>query len=261
MGHLRLGRLPKTRRWVAVMQLLEAAPSDTVGVARAVVRAGDHRLSDLAHDPSLAYCFWLLTRVTWASRSADFAASLRGLGVKIDGDASALMLITQLNENVRVELAQHTDSGPFGELASLAFRRTLQDTVGLQGAGLFGSTAEDVAAVFRMYSTRTQFGLLAKRFFGDFFARTLRYFVDKELSNYVGAQHHIENINQAQEFQRALDLYARQSARIMEDFASGWYSKHNWQAKGEVSAKEAEGFVAIALRKLRMELTSEAPQV
>ena len=32
MGHIRLGRLPKTRRWVQVIDLLDASPEDTPGL-------------------------------------------------------------------------------------------------------------------------------------------------------------------------------------------------------------------------------------
>jgi hypothetical protein len=56
------------------------------------------------------------------------------------------------------------------------------------------------------------------------------------------------------EFTQALDTFARQSARIIEDFAAGWYSKHNWEAKGEITEEDAQKFVAVALRKLRMEV-------
>jgi hypothetical protein len=67
----------------------------------------------------------------------------------------------------------------------------------------------------------------------------------------------LADVGQSRQFSEALDLYARQSARIMEDFAAGWYSKHNWESKGQVSQEEARGFVTIALRKLRMELKRE----
>ena len=32
MGHLRLGRLPKTRRWIEVVDLLDDAPLCTCGI-------------------------------------------------------------------------------------------------------------------------------------------------------------------------------------------------------------------------------------
>ena len=64
MGHLRLGRLPKTQRWNEVIQLLETAPDNTLAIAEKTLLASEGRLRELAHDPSIAYSFWLLVRVT-----------------------------------------------------------------------------------------------------------------------------------------------------------------------------------------------------
>src|SRR5579863_7741550 len=96
MGHLRLGRLPKTRRWLAVIDLLDTAPFDTPHVARAIVEAADPRLSQLAHDPSLVYSFWMLTRIAWASRGTDFVAALGHLGLHVQPDTTVFILISQL---------------------------------------------------------------------------------------------------------------------------------------------------------------------
>lgn len=76
MGHIRLGRLPKTLRWQGVVGLLDTAPDDVPAVARATVEAADACLRGLARDPSLTHCFWLLTRIAAASREADFSAAV-----------------------------------------------------------------------------------------------------------------------------------------------------------------------------------------
>lgn len=255
MGHVRLGRLPKTLRWQAVVGLLEQSPDDVAAVARATVVAAEVRLRELSHDPSLGYCFWLLTRLAAASREPDFAVAMAPLGLTPPRTDSALAFIAQVTELARAELQQFPESGPFSELASLAMRRALSETVGQHGQSLFFSNLDDVREAFRSHSTATRFGDLSKRFFGDFLARTLRFFVDKELSNVVGQGHNLTVIGESKEFSAALDLYARQSARIMEQFASGWYGKHNWESRGDISREEAEGFVTVALRKLRMEIT------
>ena len=57
MGHLRLGRLPKTYKWRAVVDLLNEAPDDPAALAAAVLEAAEQRLRELARDPSLTYCF------------------------------------------------------------------------------------------------------------------------------------------------------------------------------------------------------------
>ena len=111
---------------------------------------------------------------------------------------------------------------------------------------------------FRAYSTPVQFGNLAHRFFADFFARTLRSYVDRELSNHVGGGSALSTISESQQFLNSLDLHARQTARIMEEFAGSWYSKNNWESKGEISREETQRFVAHALRKIRSELKQQA---
>jgi hypothetical protein len=258
MGHLRVGRLPKTHNWQEVVGLLDAAPDDTAAVARATVTAAEGRLRALANDPALTYCVWLLTRLTWAARDPSFTESLATLGLPVDASASALGFIAQVADHVRTEISGYPQSGPFGELASLALRRALSETVAQQARSLFGSSIEDLQQAFRTYSTRTQFAVLAHRFFADFLSRTLMYFLDRETSNHVGPERGFATIEQSAEFTRAIDTHARQSARIMQDFAGGWYSKHNWESRGEISEQEVAGFVGVALRKLRSEVKREA---
>lgn len=257
MGHLRLGRLPKNLRWREVVALLESSPGDTAAVARATIVAADRQLRSLSNDPSLAYCFWLLTRVTWAARSNDFIAQLADLGLASGADTPTLAFIARVSDHVRDELAQYPESGPASELASLALRHSLTETVGTQGPTLFGSTVEDLRHAFREYSTQRAFAELSQRFFGDFFARTLRSFLDRELANHLGTRHALTAVDDSSDFLRAIDLHARQSATIIRDFAGGWYSKHNWETRGEISLDEARRFVAVALRKLRSDLKRE----
>ena len=60
MGHLRLGRLPKTRRWSEVVDLLEADPTDAARITSATVVAAEAHLQSLPRNDSLTYAFWLL---------------------------------------------------------------------------------------------------------------------------------------------------------------------------------------------------------
>ena len=126
-----------------------------------------------------------------------------------------------------------------------------------QGPSLFSSSLEDLQRSFREYSTQAQFGRLAHRFFGDFFARLLPSYVDRELANQVGTSPGLSYLSESRQFLDALDLHARQSACLVEDFAGGWYSRHNWESRGEVSRDETQRFMAYALRKLRTELKQQ----
>ena len=259
MGHNRLGRLPKYVRWNQVVALLDTAPTHVQPLAAATALAADRYFRTLAGDPSLAYCFWLLARVTWAARSEDFTAELSSLGVSVDADVPAIGFIASLSDHVRIRLAQNPGSGPVSELASLALRRALTETVGIRERNLFGSRLEDLQHAFRTYSTQHHFSDVAQRFFGDFMARTLRSYIDRELANHVGPGNPLATVTAGSEFIRALDLHTRQAAAIVHEFAGSWYSKHNWTSRGAITQEEAQGFVAVALRKLRSELKRDEP--
>lgn len=257
MGHTRLGRLPKTRAWVQVIDLLETNVDNIPQVTRATLKATDAQLKRLSTDPAVSYCFWLLTRVTWLARSDDFAMRLPEIGVNPQTASSAFTFISQLTDHARVKAAEHPESGVFAEIASLSLRQALAQTVAEHSRTLFGTGLEDVQRACRAYSTRKQFGVLAKYFFAHFLSRSLQYFLNKELSNHIGPQHALNDVESAKEFNDALAAYSRQSARIMENFAAGWYSKHNWESRGQIPEEDASKFVAMALRKLRMELQQE----
>jgi hypothetical protein len=160
MGHIRLGRLPKTLPWQGIVGLLAQSPDDVPAVARATAVAAEARLRSLGRDPVLGYCFWLLTRLAVASRGRDFGGALDRIGIGEPSADSALGFVSQVAEHVRVEVADHQESGPFGELASLALWRTLVETVGQHGRSLFGSSLEDVQHAFRAHATPDRLGTL-----------------------------------------------------------------------------------------------------
>ncbi len=241
-------------KWLAVVNLLQVPHLDAHAVASATIEAAEERLRALRDDPSLTYCFWLLTRLASAARGLDFFDALAALGLHARPEDSVIGFISRVSDRARDEVARHPESGPFGELASLALRRALLDIVGTEGRSLFGSSLEDLERAFRRHATPTQFGELSRSFFGDFLARTLRFYVEKELSNQVGAHPGLANTAESRAFAEALDQYARESAGIMERFAVDWFDKHHWEAHGAIGRDEAHGFAAGALRKLHQDL-------
>lgn len=234
--------------------LLQSSPEDIEQIASQTVGAAERRLRQLSDDPSLGYALWFLARIAWASRTEVFVSRLEAFGFALDADDPALSFIAQSSDHLREIFSRLPQSGPFGELASLALRRTLSETVGQQSGSLFGASVSDLQLAVREYSTSSGFSVMARRFFADFMARTIRFFVDREVSNAAGGDRALQGTDATRRFDEALDLYCRQSARILDNFAADWFSKRNWLTGGEVSRDEAQGFVAVALRKLRSEL-------
>ncbi|MDP9469120.1 MAG: hypothetical protein M3Q71_00415 [Chloroflexota bacterium] len=254
MGHVRLGRLPKSQNWQELVTLLAGMDPDPAHIATATAWGAYRRLGKLRQDPSLTYCFWLLSRLASAARRPDFADALGDLGLQAHTTDSIFGFVAQVGDRVRDEVGRHPESGPFGDLASDALTRALTETVGTEGRSLFGSSVDDLEQALRKHATPGKFGVVAQRFFGDFLARTLRFYVDKELPQHVGTGG-FADIGQSAAFVEDLDRYARQSAVIVQQYAADWFSLHDWEARGVIGRDDAQRFVAVALKKLRTELT------
>ena len=257
MGHLRLGRLYRSRRWTEVIETLDSPDLDVPRMAALTITAADKEMARLGQDPAVSYGFWILVKLIWSARSDSFSDELRSLGIEPGSVSSAFALISHLTDVVRAGTRHATAASIFVDIASLSLRQTLGDTIVDGSNTLFGTSLRDVQNACRMYSSQRQFGRLSRRYFAHFVSRCLTYFLNKELSNHVGADHPIGNSFEAAEFNSALAQYAHQSARIVEDFAGGWYSKWNWQTGGDIRQEDCQRFFAYALRKLRMELKGE----
>ena len=82
MGHVRLGVLPKSRKWRQVVDELRLGAG--VGeIAAFAAEAAETSLQAGADDPAFLHAFWLLTQVPLAARGPAFAEDLGRLGIEV----------------------------------------------------------------------------------------------------------------------------------------------------------------------------------
>lgn len=252
MGHNKLGRLPKTARWAEVVRELSTSEPDPSRVATTAIDAANDYLQGAARDAGMRETFALLVGLMTAARGTDFVAAVRSMGIAMQDDTPAVLFVAQVADHLRDQLGERDHDSVIAEYAGLALRRVLLATVGTRPGSLFGATADDVRLAFADFATDRQFGMLTQRFFGDFLARILRSALDREVP------HVADTAGEGEALLAGVELHAYQSARIVTNFASDWYSLHQWTGGGEIAAPEIEAFLAVALRKMRSELKREA---
>lgn len=254
MGHIRLGRLPKSRPWAKVFQVLEGDSFNASSVAGAIAVAAQREFSVFQYDPGINYCFWVLARIATAARTENFAGELRRLDIQIDHVASGLAFVQRVARAVERELTRRSHRNFFVQMAELTLRDVLSAAVVEQSRSLFGTSLSEIQSACRRFSTQARFGAIARQFFAALMSRVIQYTADKELSNYVGSGHGLTSPDAALSFQRDLQRYCFESARIVEDFAGGWLSKNNWQTNNDIPEPAAAGFTSYALEKICQEL-------
>ena len=254
MGHIRVGRLPKTRPWVGLFDHLQGGEISAAQMAQATSEAAQEQFASLEGDRRINHSFWFLVRLVTAARGDDFIGELERLGLRDVSFTSGLGFVQQIARAVEREQRKRGQPTVFSRMAALSLRQVLSRHLVDQSQTLFGTGLAEVQAACRAMSTQHSFGQVAREFFANFMSRGIRYLTDKELSNFVGPDQAVASPTQVLEFEEALNRHCHETAKIVEEFAAGWFSKHNWETNNNISEKATAGFTAYALQKIQMDL-------
>lgn len=251
MGHIRLGRLPSTKRWNQVVDLLRAGGN--IGLlAAATAHAAESELEAARGDPTLAYVVWLLGQLPLAARTHHFTARLGELGFEAGAEQSVLRLVAGLSAAVDRHISDRANRTDFAELVRQAAAESLSSTLGSATGSLFGSTASQLQDQLARFATRNGFAHLARDFFARITKKTLEYYLSRELANHVGPDRPIASIDHEILFREALEKHCREAALIVQEFAGGWYARSNYRET--LTPGSAQAFADYALKKMRDEL-------
>ncbi len=258
MGHIRLGELPRTRKWRDVVASIGDVSATSQDVVLAINRAADDRLRALEGDRALSYLYWLLARLIWLARTDTFLSDLEAEGVRVPERVSGLSFLGHLNEMAAREVRRRCTPSVFSELAVQSFKEAVGKAIYDGANTLFGTTLEDVRHAFKKISTAREFSRVARDFFSGYLVGFFEFIFSKESSVHVGWTRGFRDTAALTEFEQGLRAYCHEVTRILEDFSGEWYSKHNWL--GDIDEQQAQRFVAYAITKIRSELGREVGQ-
>ena len=257
MGHERLGRLPKTKRWkniVADIALSSASDSSAIEIVEKTSDAIDSRFRRLHLDPGIQDVFSFLLTITVVSRSENPYENLTAFGVDLHGKPATPLTLAQA---LSTFLKRGGGSNEYAELAKSAANKALanfyrQETI---QADLFGSQ-EEPFTVWRKASDGRGFCILAREFFSAFTTNYIKYFLDREASSAI------PSLQARNLFQNNIEAHiddvtshSFETSKITQSFAAGWYNKN--ATKELPSSRKTSGFLSVALNKIRDSLSRE----
>jgi hypothetical protein len=261
MGHQRLGPIPTSRKWSAVVAEVTggSATSGEAGrtaaecveaISDKTLEAAEEGLRRAIDDEGLRYTFYLLTQVVLAAREPEWRQTLGELGVRLADDAS----VFDLTAGIQRLIDDHVEAGAgpteVSEMAQQAAGEAVATLAGPRAKTLFGSDQAELQEAVRSLSTKVGFSDLGQRFFGCFMARFLNFYLSRITAAEVGGR--IVDAAELGGLNEALRTHCVQSARIVHDFCGEWYSKTEFQ-RG-IDPENTSGFMAVALRKMEAEL-------
>jgi len=254
MGHERVGVLPKSQQWRAIVhELASAAESEaaTRRVAVATLANVKHRFATVHEDRGVQAALGYLIGLT--------AAHLPGSGTDLvpTVDLSENQSALALGQHLAGWVQEHAESAEYAALST----RAAADAIAFwtrqnsRQAQLF-ATETPTAELWRRAATGAAFSELTRTFFAKFTERYLNYFLEREASAAIPSLrerdvfaarlgHHLD----------AVAKHAFETTKIAQGFAAGWYNKNarNERPNGE----DVRGFLSFAFGKLRAELERE----
>lgn len=258
MGHVRLGSLPRTRKWREVVDLIVAG-AEVDQVATATLTAAEKALKRSFQDVGLGQAMWLLAQLPLAAKEPNFGEALRKRGLDVPDEPLVADIHQAALDAIDKQIGNNGQRTDLGEMAQMAAAETFARVVGDNVPQLFAATPEDVRREVGKLGTEKGFGGLTRRFFARVTYRLLEFFLSREMCNHVGPSARFATLDQKRRFSGALALHCEQAAKIVEEFASGWFSKTVWEKKG-IDHEAAKNFASYAMKKMTDELRAGAQQ-
>ncbi|MCI4664942.1 MAG: hypothetical protein MRY74_09500 [Neomegalonema sp.] len=252
MGHIRLGSLPKSKKWNQVVDLLSSNGSaEEIAAASAV--AAENALSSAESDPVFSQAVWLLLNAPLAARGPNYLESLHSLGLAVPDEPSLFDLTAAMSDALDRHGQALGGRSDLGEMAHMALIEAITGAVEPQLPSLFSPDPSEVRTALGRLAGGDRFAKLSRDFFARLVYRALDFFLSRELADHVGSTNRFDIDSNRREFDLALEHHCYQTARIVEEYSGGWYGKHVWR-DGDFSRDDASKFAGYAFKKLNSEL-------
>lgn len=257
MGHVRLGVLPRTRAWKEVVGLI-AAGADVSQIANATITAAEKAFSFVMKDVGYTEAVWLMTQMAIAAKKPDIQQHLAAAGIHLPSDPSLIDVTTAITEALDRRVESNGQRSDLGSLANRAIVGAVNDVLAPKLHSLFSSDPDTMRAALADLGKPKEFGEFSRRFFARLTNEGLQYFLSKVVNTQLGDGMRFATMNQAAQFNAALETHTREASVIVEQFSSEWFSKHRFQEGGDISRQSSDGFASYALTKMKDELKAGA---
>lgn len=269
MGHTRLGELPNSRKWKALVAAMaqrdlesasasESLPDDVEVIAQKTLDAAQAGLEKAIEDAGLQYTFYLLTQLVLAAREDNWGDRLAQVGIQLSKDDSLFDLTAEIQNAIDDFISAHGHPSDISEMAQQSAGEAISVLASPKAHTLFGSGSEEVRAAVRDLSTKKGFADLGQKFFGTFMSHFLNFYLSRATAAQVGSNR-LRHIGELSKFNDALQTHCDQMAHIVHDFCGEWYSKTEF-VEG-INLENTSRFMAVALKKLRSEMKQQRDKI
>lgn len=257
MGHERVGALPKTKPWRAVVgQIASFTPanSNISDIAKQTLKNVRHRFDSIETDSGVLSSFEFLVLLSFGSKEKSLTKYMESKGIHLAENATPLQLSKELSKWVN----RHKGSSEYSAFAQGAAVDAVSEWYKQNDSSqtnLFFSTKEP-SDVWRKSANGSGFCELSRLYFSKFTERYLKYFLEREASSTITTIDGRDGFDkEIRTHLNDISKHAFETSKITQSFAAGWFN--NQLKRGAPSKKSIQSFLTIAFGKMKSELLRE----
>lgn len=259
MGHVRLGKLPTSRKWRDVVAYLVAGDVDVTGLANAIFKAAEKAMKRAANDPAFVEVCWLLIKIPQAAKSGDFAAALAEIGIEAPSAPSLLDVV--IGFDAAIETVMRSPGGratDLGEMSRQAGIAALYELTQERLPTLWKPGIADETTTLATLASPDKFGELAQRFFAKLTERNIFYFLDREWPKHIGSDKLAHSLGDMSLLERSVRHHCEETTLIIRAFSKDWLAKNVYVKGRQITPGQTRNFASFALKKISAELAVRA---
>lgn len=257
MGHERIGILPKTKRWTAVVHSMgsfSVSENNVPEIAQQTLKNVQSRFKDIERDKGVQAAFQFLVLLSISAKHQNPSEFLDLQGIRLSENLTPLKIAKAVTEWVSRQ-SESKEYASFAQSAAIdAIGEWYQKNQSFQ-ENLFAGD-KDQFEVWRKSADGNGFSELSRIYFSKFTERYLRYFLERSASSSINNLDTRNSFNiELQKHLSEISKHAFETAKITQSFAAGWFNKY---AKDTIPSKrKIQSFLNIAFGKLKGELLRE----
>ena len=255
MGHMRIGFLPRSKQWNAIVEQLSlfgGDPTDVHQIADATLSAIQNNFKKLSDDESVIKAVKFLSTLSYSANQVEQGAFLNQNGYSVDKEMTLFSILASVQQYIRTE----TGSLEVNKMARDAVMKavmTYHDVHKSNQITLFGDISENM---WRSAGTGAAFCELARTFVAEFTDRQIRYCIEREAPRVINDFELLKSFSETLSSEStAISNHALDTSKLMQSWAAGWYSNNSVSAlPTDVQVRQ---FVEFSFRKMREEFRRE----
>lgn len=257
MGHERIGYLPKTKRWLTIVDEIvkfSTKEDSIVQIANQTMKNIISRYKYIESDNGVLSSFKFLVLLSVAGKTNMQSDFLKHYNIDLPNNFSLLTLSKQIKEYVE----RHSDSKEYSSFASQALISTVSDWTKQNQKQLafnFDSN-ENSYETWKKSANGAGFCELSRMFFTKFTEKYLKYFLEREAAS------NINNLFDRAAFNTELEKHLNQISRhafettkIVQSYSAGWFNKYT--KEGIPTDQQIKDYLQYGFSKINSELVRE----